>query len=44
VLIPSQRFRDLVHANAPLGDLRRQALADGMIPLHQNTAEVTQNA
>ncbi len=39
VLIVDSEFRDLVHANAGLGELRRYALANGMEPLRASALE-----
>lgn len=40
ILIFDQGFRDMVHNNAPLGDLRRHAVTNGMVSLRDSALEV----
>lgn len=39
ILVIDPFFRDLVHNNAPLGELRRHALANGMVSLRDSALE-----
>jgi type IV pilus assembly protein PilB len=40
ILEVDQTFRDLIHAEAPLGELRNHAMANGMISLRNSALEL----